>query len=120
MKKVIGNRSINAAKLLLCLNALYGSSCTSLKNLELGSMRPSKQVLQVAIEESDFRLFMASVQQLNLRPIDVREEVFVTRHTGTREFWITFRFAGRGDLLVASSKVMGLGMVKAISYQSHE
>ncbi len=114
------NCCLKAVKLLLCLIALYGSSCTSLKNLELGAGRHSKQVLQVAIEESDFRLFMARVQQLNLRPIDVREEAFVTRHSGAREFWITFRFSDRGDLSVASSKIAGLGMVKAISYQYRE
>lgn len=117
---VIGNCCLKAAKLLLCLYVVFGSSCSNLRYLDQKTKASSKPIVQVAIKESDLPLFMEMVQQLNLRPIQIREEVFVVSDAGAKEFWITFQFTGRGDFLVASSKIAGLGMVKAISYQYRE
>lgn len=116
MKKIIRNCCLRTAKLLLCL-LVFLCSCSSSKKLDYKAIKTSQPILQIAISESDLPLFIQRIQELNFVPIDLQQRLPDVQNRETKEFWITFRFFTKKELLVGRSEIMSTGLVSKVIHQ---
>ncbi len=114
MKKIIGLNYFRIVQLLLCLFALYSSSCCSLRIQDKRFNEEAQPIFKVVIYEQDYPIFIKKLQGLNINPIDMQMEVNKTQNETKKLFWVSFRFTSKKDFLVGRSEIMSTGLVSKI------